>query len=112
MSDPAFDAILNKVGTIYRPSFNAIPNSLGERRQEPGTALASNVPLCLQPIKEKFSVEVSGITYLIDLAAYMNIVDIKDGDILQIESKKYRVYGVEDEGGQGHHLKVLLTKED
>lgn len=108
--DAAFNSLLNKTGSVYRPTQAATPNSFGERRVEPGTAVFSGISLCLQPLKEKLEIEEGGIKYLVDLCAYTEFMDIHEMDILEVESKRYRVIGVEDEGGQGHHLKLILTK--
>lgn len=109
--DAAFKSLLNKVGTVYRPTQNATPNTFGERRVEPGTAILTDVALSLQPLKEKLEIEEGGIKYLLELCAYVEFTtDIKEMDLLEVESKKYRIVGVEDEGGVSHHLKLILAK--
>ena len=54
---------------------------------------------------------MGGYKYWVELIAYMNIVDIKAHDILEVEGIKYIVVGVDDEGGQAHHLKVYIVKQ-
>jgi hypothetical protein len=109
--DAAFRSLLNKTGIIYRPTQNAVPNSFGERRVDPGTAILTDIGVSVQPLKEKLEIEEGGIKFLLELCAYVEFTtDIKEMDILEVDSKKYRIVGVEDEGGQGHHLKLLLSK--
>lgn len=109
MSDSTFRSLLNKSGKLFRPSESGTPNDFGERRSEPGTEVLT-LNLSLQPLKEKLELTMSGHVYLVELCAFMEMADIREMDILEVDSKKYLVTGVEDEAGQGHHLKVYLVK--
>ena len=113
MSDSVFNALLNKTAKLYRPTDSTTPNSFGERESSPGTVLQASIPVCVQPAvtDQKFEIEMGGYKYWVELVAYMNIVDIQSHDILEVDGIKYIVVGVDDEGGQGHHLKVYIVKQ-
>jgi hypothetical protein len=113
MSDSIFDALLNKTAKLYRPTDAATPNSFGERETSPGTVLQAALKVCIQPAvtDQKFEIELGGYKYWVELNAYMNVIDIRAHDILEVDSIKYIVVGIDDEGGQGHHLKVYIVKQ-
>lgn len=113
MSDSIFNSLLNKTAKLYRPVDGDTPNSFGERESSPGTVLQASIPVCVQPAvtDQKFEIELGGYKYWVELVAYMNIIDIKSHDILEVDGIKYIVVGVDDEGGQAHHLKVYIVKQ-
>lgn len=110
MSDKLFESLLNKTADLYRPSVSGTPNEFGERENTPGTKI-STIKICLQPYKDKYQIEFGGYTFWVELVVYTTFEDIKEADIIEVESKKYMVVSVENEGGQDHHLKVFVVKQ-
>lgn len=111
MSDSVFDALLNKTAVLYRPTDGTVPNSFGEREVGPGAVIQAALKVCIQPNKEKFEISTGGYSYWVELVAYMNVVDIRMHDILEVSGIKYIVVGTEDEGGQSHHMKIFIVKQ-
>lgn len=110
MADAAFQSLLNKTATLYRPTYNVTPNSLGEREVTSGSAVTT-FPCSLQPLKEKFELDYGGYKYWVELALYTEYLLIVEKDLIEVGGVRYLAVGVEDEGGQGHHLKVLVVRQ-
>lgn len=111
MSDSVFGSLLNRLGTFYRPALNSTPNSFGERQEIPGSILLEDIPINLQPNKEKFEITMGGVSYWVEVVAYLEPQDLKVTDILEVDGIKYLIIGIEDDGGITHHQKIFLVKQ-
>lgn len=110
MADAMYESLLNKTAVLYRPSVGGTPNEFGERESTPGSEIAT-IKVCMQPYKDKYQLEFGGYKFWVELVVYTTFLDVRDADIIELESKKYMVVSVENEGGQDHHLKVFVVKQ-
>lgn len=112
MADDEFLSMLNHTISIYRSSIGT-PNAFGERTTLKGTLIHEDICARVQPLREKFSIEIKGTTVLITHVCYMAVPTegtVLEADIVVWNSANYKVIGVEDEAGEAHHLKLLMVK--
>jgi len=108
MSDGVFESMLNKTAAITRKAEGQI-NSLGEPSITEGSVFSS-IPVCVQPLREALTVVRAGREYAVSCVAYTNILAVQVDDILTVEDEEYLIVGIENEGGQDHHYRLLLEK--
>lgn len=111
MADAIFDSLLNKTATILRPAQSTTPNTFGEREDTLHSTTIATVPVCMQPNDEKYEITVGGISYWVENVLYLNPIDVQANDRIRIDTVTYLVVGVEDEGGQGHHMKLYIVRQ-
>jgi len=96
----------NKSATRTRKSVVST-NDFGEPTFSDNTS--ASFDCALQPDNGDYTVEESGKVITSTHRLYCAItVDITQGDIITIESEKYKVLAVMDDAGRGNHLKIML----
>ena len=107
------DHMLNKMADVYT-KVKGDPNDFGET-DFVLSKIISDIPIAFQvPIskrEEELRFDIKGTTYVAKRIAYCNYrTDINDGDYLEVDSIKYLICSVQDNGGRGHHLRLLVTE--
>jgi len=101
--------MLNMTGKVYSKSRGS-KNSFGERSYTLNTSISS-LKLALQPTREEYKITLNGTVYTSKKVAYCNYrTDINPGDILEVNSTRYLIVSVEDDGGRQHHLRLFVSK--
>jgi len=103
------EAFLNKVATFYTKT-QGVANAFGEKSFTL-TEVADEVKVALQVADEELEFGLQGNTYVVKDILYLNYrSDISPGDLVTIDSLQYLIVSIEDESGQGTHLKMYITK--
>ncbi len=103
------DSFLNKTAKVYTKSAGSV-NSFGETDYTESASI-TDLAVALQPSKEQLDFTVGGKTYVVRNVAYCNYrEDISVGDYLEVDSKRYLIASVENDGGMDEHLRMYVTK--
>ena len=101
--------MLNKTAVIYTKS-QSTKNDFGEYAFTEAESISS-VSVALQSVKEELSFTLHGTTYVARHLIYCNYrTDITPGDVAEIESIKYRIISVENDGGRDHHIRMYAVR--
>jgi len=103
-------AMLNKTATVYSKSRSTV-NEFGEKEFTLASSVSS-LSVALQPVREEMTFTLHGTTYVARNVVYCNYrTDINDGDIIEIDSQKYLILSVGNDGGRDHHLRMYVIKD-
>jgi hypothetical protein len=104
-----FADLLNKTAKIYTKSKSNV-NDFGESAFSLSTTINS-LTCALQPVREELTFTLHGTTYVVRKVVYCEYrEDINPGDMIEIDSVKYLIVSVGDDGGQEDHLKLYITR--
>ena len=107
MSDQIFNDLLIHTCNISRRSLDTGSIDRWGASSESFTLISSNEVCLFQQTEELIEFSRRGEKLLTRLLVFMKpTADVKEDDILEFESKKYRVLGVDDSAGQGHHKEL------
>lgn len=102
-------AFLNRTAAFYSKTRGAA-NDFGEKSFTQ-TEIASDIAVALQVASEELEFSLHGTTYTIRDILYLNYrTDVSPGDLVTIDALQYLIISIEDESGQGTHLKMYITK--
>jgi len=102
-------AFLNKSATFYTKT-QGTANDFGEKSFTQ-TEIESDVKVALQVADEELTFTLHGTTYIVKDVLYLNYrSDVSPGDLVTIDSLQYLIISIEDESGQGEHLKMYISK--
>jgi len=104
-----FSDLLNKTAKVYRKSQSNV-NEFGEKSFSL-SVIINNLKCTMQPSREELTFTLHGTTYVVREVVYCEYrTDIQPGDYIEIDSKKYLIVSVLDDGGQQYHLKLFVTR--
>lgn len=111
MTDKIFEKLLIHSIKIYKRS-EGTTDEWNLPSEE--ITLTDTINGLIQPLREEISIERRGERDVARFACYIKYSDkdkIALDDIIEdSENNKYKVLSIEDEGGQHHHLRLLLKK--
>jgi hypothetical protein len=109
MSDSAFTTLLTHTCDITRRILSRTTPDKWGAAVESFSDITSSEKCLFQQMKETIEFSRRGEKFLSNTLIFMEITaNIQEDDILTYRNKKYRVVGVEDAGGQGHHYEVYV----
>ena len=101
--------MLNKTATFYTKT-RGVANDFGEKPFTQ-TEIEADVKVALQVAEEELSFTLHGTSYVVKDILYLNYrTDISPGDLVTIDALQYLIIAIEDESGQGTHLKMFINK--
>lgn len=107
MSDEIFNDLLTDTCDIYRRSMDTGSIDKWGASDESFTLISDDEPCLFQQSEELIEYSRRGEKLYTRILVFMKpTADIKEDDVLEFEGKKYRVVGVDDAAGQGHHYEV------
>jgi len=110
MSDPIFNNLLTQTCDIYRRNLDTSSVDEWGASDETIALVTSAEPCLFQQNDESIEFTRKGEKLYTRLMVFMKpTADIQEDDILEFESKKYRVVAVDDAAGQSHHYELLVV---
>lgn len=107
MSDSVFNSLLTQTCDIQRRDLDDSALDKWGSANETFVTISSGETCLFQQSEELIEYSRRGEKVFTRLMVFMKpTADVTEDDILIFESKKYRVVGVDDAGGQGHHLEL------
>jgi len=109
MSDEVYDDLLTHTVSITRRSYNeGSLDSFGVPVETQTEATASAVAL-IQPLTDSIEITKRGKKEIATVVGFFKYSQsILADDIVEYNSIKYIVLGVQDAGGQAHHKEILM----
>jgi len=109
MSDSVFNSLLTQTCEIQRRDLDDSTLDKWGASDETFVTISSGEPCLFQQSEELIEFSRRGEKLFTRLLVFMKpTADITEDDILVFGAKKYRVVGVDDAGGQGHHFEVAV----
>ena len=109
MADEIFNDLLTQTCQISRRVFNTAAIDKWGASSESLTVITASEDCLFQQADELVEYSRRGEKFYTRILVFFKIsADIEQDDIVEKDSEKFRVVGVEDAGGQGHHLEVYL----